>query len=84
MEGLKTRSGKIYSIESRSNENKSNENKSNENKRSKSSLSVFYTLTINYIDDKVERMLPIKDKNNDIKYTYNTRSKAKNKQLNQN
>lgn len=72
MEGLKTRSGKIYSIES-----KSNENKINENKTSKSSLSVFYTLTINYIDDKVERMIPLKDKNNHIKYTYNTRSKSK-------
>lgn len=70
MEGLKTRSGKIYSIGNKG-------SKSNENKTSKSSLSVFYTLTINYIDDKVERMLPIKDKNNDIKYTYNTRSKAK-------
>lgn len=69
MDGSKTRSGKIYSIDNKTNQKP--------NQKPKTSLSVYYSLTINYIDDKVERMLPIKNKKSDICRTYNTRSKAK-------
>tara|TARA_B100000073_G_scaffold290464_1_gene253191 strand:- start:71 stop:262 length:192 start_codon:yes stop_codon:yes gene_type:complete len=60
----KTRSGKIYS-------------KQNNNIVKKEDISIYYTITIDYIDDKVERMIPIKHKKNDIKRTYNTRSTSK-------
>ena len=64
MEVSKTRNGKVYSKQENMVSNKKN-------------VSIYYTLTINYINDKVERMLPIKDKKNDIQRTYNTRSKSK-------
>ena len=63
MEGSKTRSGKIYSKQTKI--------------ITKEKASIYYHLTIDYIDDKVERMIPIKNKKNDIQRTYNTRSKSK-------
>ena len=64
MDASKTRSGKIYS-------------KQDNQILNKEKLSIFYTLTINYIDDKVERMIPLRHEKNNIKINYNTRSKAK-------
>ena len=61
MEASKTRSGKIYSKQT----------------KPKKEASIYYQLTIDYIDNKVERMIPIKSKKNDINRTYNTRSKSK-------